>query len=159
MLTLILLIGFLSIGGFVSGSKSPQVNLMNIETKQSCLHSELPEETAYALVNVFRRRLLSCSTITGTLLCYIWSPTNGWEHFSTPESNTLTATKTSSVAIPNVGIWFFDVNGESLLLSEQSGDWDTGLTWTVKRDGACVVQISETVTAQIGGLTNSVSVS
>ena len=128
---------------------------MDLQSKQSCLHSELPDGISYALVNVFRRRLLACSTTTGTLLCYIWSHTNGWEFFATPENNTLAAKMTSSVAIPNVGIWFFDVDGESLLLSEQTGDWDTGFTWTA-RGYACVVQISDVITAQIGGLTDTI---
>ena len=149
-------VDYLSIGGSNSSfTTSKEVYLVNLQSGQSCLHSELPEELSQALVHTFRRRLLACSSMTssatGTLKCFIWSQNNGWERFATPDGNSIDGI-TKSVSVPNVGVWFFNGDGDSLLLNENTGDWETPeFSWTTIRNASCAVQISNTVTANIGG--------
>ena len=82
----------------------------------------------------------------------MYSSSNGWEGFATPTDNAINGTY-NSVKIPGKGIWFFDEEGDSMLLDETTGHWDTSFTsvWTNLRPGSCVVQISDTKTANIGG--------
>lgn len=163
VLSSLILIDYLSIGGANSSlTASKEVYLVNLQSGQACLHSELPEELSEAQVHIFRRRLLVCSSMTssstGTLKCFIWSQNNGWERFATPDGNSINGT-TNSVLVPNVGVWFFDGNGDSLLLNENTGDWETpDISWTTVRTApSCAVQISDTLTANIGDDTSFVS--
>ena len=152
----IIFLEFLSVGGaLTSGVQSKNVYLMNMQSRKACLHSELPDACDCLLVNIFRRRLLACSTDMesnpGTLQCYIWSHLGGWEIFATPEGNTMSA-RTNSVTLPNYGIWYLDGSGKSCLLNEDTGDWeDDFISWSTSINMGCLIQISDTITARIGG--------
>ena len=152
----IIFLEFLSVGGaLTSGVQSKNVYLMNMQSRKACLHSELPDACDCLLVNIFRRRLLAWSTDMesnpGKLQCYIWSHLGGWEIFATPEGNTMSA-RTNSVTLPNYGIWYLDGSGKSCLLNEDTGDWeDDFISWSTSINMGCLIQISDTITARIGG--------
>ena len=142
----------MSIGGKdVNGSSVANVYLVDLDTGKACLQSQLPEGMQGAQVHTFRKRLLVCSS-NSTMKCFMYSPSNGWECFAPPADNAINGTF-NSVRIPGKGIWFFDEEGDSMLLDETTGAWDTTFAYVFSqvRSGSCVLQISDTKTAHIGG--------
>ena len=60
--------------------------------------------------------------------------------------------RTNSVTLPNYGIWYLDGSGKSCLLNEDTGDWeDDFISFSTSINMGCLIQISDTVTARIGG--------
>ena len=66
--------------------------LINLKTKESCLHSTLPFPMKETFVFDFKDTLLVCSSETGkdkkNLQCFKWDvSTNNWAKFDTPVEN------------------------------------------------------------------------
>ena len=66
--------------------------LINLETKESCLHSKLPVVMKETFVFDFKDTLLVCSSETKSdienLQCFIWDVSNKeWTVFETPRDN------------------------------------------------------------------------
>ena len=79
----------------------------------------------------------------------------GWENFTTPDSNGIFGF-ISAVRMPGVGIWFITSAGAAassptILLDENTGNWTSGLEWTIRRSRGCAVRINNNTVANIGG--------
>ena len=141
------------------GDRTNSVNLVDVDTMESCLHSELPIPLKEAHVFEFQGTILLCTSSTDNygkkLQCFKWSDGN-WETF--PVDDDVFGTKMkfiSAVSVPNMGIWFMGAtsNGKSgvSVIVDENGEWKNGPKWTRIRQRACSVLLSDTKVAHIGG--------
>ena len=151
---IIISVEFLAFGGLNSTNNlQSSVQLVDITTGDSCFHSELPVALKEAHVFEFKDSIILCSTFTKTtrneLQCFQWK--NGkWKTFAVPDHKPMKFI--SAVKIPDVGIWFVGHKGnKNSLLLKENGDWSTGPKWTNLRTRACMVLVSDTEVAHIGG--------
>ena len=155
------LLGYMTFGGFGEDDKSTDsVYVVDVDTQKTCLHSTLP--VALKESHVFEYNdtsLLLCTSFTAedskNLQCFIWEPLTGWENFTTPDSNGIFGF-ISAVRMPGVGIWFITSAGSpeaepTILLDENTGNWTSGLEWTIRRSRGCAVRINNNTVANIGG--------
>ena len=123
--------------------------------KQTCYHSQFPTTIKEAHVFELNNELYVCSSFTGiskvNLNCWKWGGASGWGQIETPSENGIGGF-ISSVYIPNIGMWFIeDMAGKSLILSESTSTFIAGPDWTILRNRACTVLLTNTKVAQIGG--------
>jgi len=156
---------FLSFGGLngsVADGTHPanETYLIDLKTGETCLQSKLPVPMFCPSIQVFRNRLIVCSSYLGMIAsneltpsgmdCYIWSSSNQWEGFTAPSGSFL-----HSVKVPGEGFWYYSQDlSTAALLDETTGNWGIGIPspWSNQRNisSSCVVQISATQTATIG---------
>jgi len=151
---------YMTFGGFGDDGKSTEsVYLVDVDAQRTCLHSTLPVAIKESHVFEYNDTLLLCTTFTAedskNLQCFIWEPLTGWENFTTPDSNGIFSFM-SAVRMPGVGIWFITIMGSptgsnTLLLDENTGNWTSGLMWSIHRNRACAVLINNNTVANIGG--------
>ena len=145
------------------GKSTDSVYLVDVESivdaQRTCLHSTLPVAIKESHVFEYNDTLLLCTIFTAedskNLQCFIWEPLTGWENFTTPDSNGIFSF-ISAVRMPGVGIWFITIIGsptgsKTLLLDENTGNWTSGLMWSIHRNRGCAVLINNNTVANIGG--------
>ena len=109
-------------GGLNSTNKlQTTVQLVEVETAESCYHSDLPIALKEAHIFEFKNSLLLCSTFTETtknqLQCFTWKRgSKSWKSLTVPTHKPMKFI--SAVQIPDYGIWFVGQKGHknSLLL-------------------------------------------
>ena len=154
------LLDYMTFGGFGDDGKSTDsVYLVDVDAQTTCLHSTLPVALKESHVFEYNDTLLLCTAFTAedskNLQCFIWEPLTGWENFTTPDSNGIFSF-ISAVKVPGVGIWFITIIGSptgsnSLILDENTGNWTSGLMWSIHRNRGCAVRINNNTVANIGG--------